>query len=251
MADNTGLAKAWAVVPAGGSGQRFGNRDKLMVPLAGKPVLVHTVQALLSSDQIEGVVVAAHSDRMATYQEMLQSYVFEQPPLKPLSWQKPVRFVAGGRTRRDSVRRGLAALPEDVEIVLIHDAARPLISPDVVDQAAQRIRQEPDLSVLVAVPVVDTIKEVAPETGRILATVDRERLWQAQTPQVFWRKRLLQAHDQVEADFNATDDTQLVEWAGLGQVVIVPGERRNLKITTPEDILIAEALLKSFVKLAD
>ncbi len=231
------MGEAWAVVPAGGRGQRFSqSADKLLARFAGKPVLVHTLQALLSSERINGAVVAAHPDQLAVYQAALEE-------VRP---RKPVLFVPGGATRRESVRLGLAAAPQSADIVAVHDAARPLIRPAIVNEAVRRVEAGVHLSILVAIPVVDTVKEADPETGRVKATVDRRRLWQAQTPQVFWRSVLTQAHDSVPPDQAVTDDVQLVELAGLGEIAIVEGEARNLKITTPGDIRVAEALLEEW-----
>lgn len=202
-------------------------------------MLCHTVAALLSVPDIEGIVVTASAETLETYRHLL----------KAAFPGKNLRFTTGGSSRRASVYQGLLALPDNVSIVLIHDAARPLIQAQTITQALQAVRQGAVGSV-VAIPVVDTLKAVdlrgnsQSEPLTITQTVDRSRLWRAQTPQAFQLPALRQAHEQVPQDEAVTDDAQLLELLDLGPLQIVPGEISNLKITTPEDITLAEWYLQ-------
>lgn len=225
----------WAVVPAGGSGSRFSQQqDKLLAELAGRPVLIHTVQALLSAPSVDGLVLVSSDMNQAAYQALIQQWLPDAP----------VHFAIGGDTRRDSVFQGLLALPSEARIVLIHDAARPLIQPEIVEASITAVRQG-NSGAIVAVPIHDTVKQTASDNRTIAQTLDRSRLWRAQTPQVFDKARLLQAHQHIAPDTPVTDDAQLMELAGLGPVTVIPGDERNLKITTPTDLLMAEAFLQT------
>jgi 2-C-methyl-D-erythritol 4-phosphate cytidylyltransferase len=163
----------------------------------------------------------------------------------PPEWLSPIigdrlTLAVGGVERMDSVAAGLAALPAEMTIVLIHDGARPFPEPDVIDAVIQGARA--GSGVIAALPVTDTIKEA--EDGRVIRTVPREGLWRAQTPQGFPRPMLEYAFEQARANgFKATDDAALVEAAG-GTVLIIPDVTSNLKITTAEDFLVADALLR-------
>ncbi|WP_303673297.1 2-C-methyl-D-erythritol 4-phosphate cytidylyltransferase [Vampirovibrio chlorellavorus] len=230
----------WAVIPAGGTGSRFSStQNKLLAPLAGKPVLCRTVAALLGVPDIEGIVVTASADHLETYRHLLE----REFPARNL------RFTTGGSSRRASVYQGLLALPNHATIALIHDAARPLIQAQTIAQALQAVQQGA-LGSVVAIPVVDTLKTVAPQGNSqgepltITQTVDRSCFWRAQTPQVFQLETLRQAHEQVPQEAVVTDDAQLLELLNLGPLHIVPGEVSNLKITTPEDITLAEWYLQ-------
>lgn len=231
----------WAVVPAGGSGSRFSDtQDKLLVPIAGKPVLVRTISALLACPVLQGIVVVASEPNLPIYQALLTE-AFPDANL---------RFMLGGSSRRTSVYQGLLTLPDTVERVIVHDAARPLIQPDTLRQAIDAI-EDGTVGSIVALPVVDTVKQARPGTLEISQTVERETLWRAQTPQVFRFDALLQAHRQIPAHIEATDDAQLIEMAALGPVRIVPGPERNLKITSPADIPLAESFLTRFAQTND
>ncbi len=235
MPDSKVNQEIWAVVPAGGSGSRFSPAEnKLLANLAGVPVLVRTLQGLLSVPGLSGVLLATSEVALPQYQVL----VAEHLP------GAPVHFTLGGQTRRESVFRGLQALPETVEIAVIHDAARPLISPEIVDKAVFAVRDADQAGAVVALPMHDTVKKTMPGQSVIQETLDRSGLWRAQTPQVFPKALILQAHRQVPTETAVTDDAQLMELAGLGPVALVEGQESNLKITTQADIRLAEAYLQ-------
>lgn len=226
-------SEAWAIIPAGGSGSRFSNtQDKLLSPLAGTPVLTRTVQAFVSTPHITGIILVASAQNLPLYQVLI-SEAFPQ---------SNIHFVTGGSTRRDSVYQGLLALPESAEIAVIHDAARPLITPELIEKSIAAVQQDAP-GAIIAVPMVDTVKRTAADSAIIQQTLDRNTLWRAQTPQTFKKAAILQAHQKISADTPITDDAQLMELAGLGPIQLIPGTERNLKITGPKDIWLAEAFL--------
>ncbi|WP_354644970.1 2-C-methyl-D-erythritol 4-phosphate cytidylyltransferase [Kitasatospora camelliae] len=237
---------AAAVVPAAGRGERLGpGAPKALRELGGVPLLVHAVRALARSRAIGLVVVAAPAGGEAEVAALLDSHGLDG---------KDVRVVAGGATRQESVRLGLAAIPADVEVVLVHDAARPLVPVEVVDAVAAAVRAGAE-AVVPAVPLADTVKRVEPQpAGRpepVLDTPDRATLRAVQTPQGFRRDTLHEVHLKALAEESApepdalppvTDDAGLVERYG-GRVVVVPGHEEAFKVTRPLDLVLAEAVL--------
>ena len=215
------------LVLAAGSGVRLGaGVPKALRPLAGEPLLVHAVRRVAEAASVRSIVVAAPPDGVETVRRLLA----------PVA---PVAVVAGGVERQHSVAAALAAVPDDVEIVLVHDAARALAPPDMVESVAAAVRGGRP-AVIPVLPVVDTVKEVGPD-GVVLGTVDRSALRIVQTPQGFRRAVLAAAH--AGAADPLTDDAGLVEKAGV-PVSCVPGSELALKITLPADLVIAEALLR-------
>lgn len=221
--------KAWVIIPAAGSGERMKTDvPKVLLDLAGRPVLAHTLQAFEDCPVIDGVVVVGPQEHLQAFSDIIRDAKF-----------KKVRaVVAGGATRTQSVRHGLRALAESVDMVLIHDGARPLVSREVIEESIREcgIRG----AVIVAVPVKPTLKVVDPRTRIVSETLDRTLVWEIQTPQVFQREIIERAYS---GDENATDDASLVERLGI-PVAVCAGDHRNIKITTPEDLVIAQALLK-------
>ena len=216
-----------AVIPAGGAGRRMGGVRKQYMELGGQPILLHAVRAFLDHPGIRWVVVALPAEDVGS-----------PPGFLPES----VTVVAGGAERGDSVRLALDAVPEAAEVVLIHDAARPLISRDVIDRTLAAAAG--GVGAIAAIPVSDTLKRVG-DGAAIDATVERAGLWRAQTPQAFPRRMIVDAYARAAAEgVTATDDAALVERFG-GRVVVVEGSGRNLKVTTPEDLRLAELLLGS------
>jgi len=224
--------KVSAIIPAAGSGRRMG-RPKQWLTLAGKPLLYWTLAAFERCPEVSGVVLVVPGDDL----ERVRREIVE-----PHELRKVRRIVAGGAERQDSVRNGfeiLAGSPPD--IVVVHDGARPLVTPDILSRAVEATILHG--ATLVAVPVQDTLKRVN-EAGAVLGTLRREGLWQAQTPQSFRYELLEEAYEAAHREgFLGTDEAALVE--RLGHTVhIVEGSRRNFKVTTPEDIELAERLLK-------
>ena len=224
-----------AVIAAGGSGERFGGAaGKQLALVAGLPVLAHTVRAFEACPDVDVIVVVAHPDRVDEYR---------REAVEAIGAVKVAAVVAGGATRVQSVRAGLAALPVGVDLVAIHDGARAAVTPHTISAAFAALAGTPDVDgVVVGHPSVDTIKEVDP-SGRVIETPDRTRFWMAQTPQVFRPSSLTRAFWKAGiAGFEGTDDAALVEAVG-GTVVMVEGPRSNLKVTVPEDLDMLEALL--------
>lgn len=213
-----------AVVPAAGAGTRMGGGSpKALLSLAGEPVLVHAVRSLRACSRLGPVVVAVPAGRTAEVSALLRAY--------------DVTVVEGGAERHESVAAALAALPPEVQHVLVHDAARPLAPPELLDRVADALLAGAQ-AVVPVLPVVDTVKRVS-ATGEVTATVPREDLRLAQTPQGFARRVIEGAH---AGSRPATDDASLVEAQGLS-VQTVEGHPEALKLTTPFDLVVAEAVL--------
>jgi 2-C-methyl-D-erythritol 4-phosphate cytidylyltransferase len=220
-----------AIVVAAGSGSRMRSETKKpYIRLQGVPLLIHTLRALQTCDLIERfVVVTAGEDR--TYaEELIRKYLYGS-----------FQLVSGGAERQDSVRCGLAAISEDADVLLVHDAARPFVNAEEVRNVIEAAWQTG--AATLGTPVKDTIKEV--ENGTVVRTLPRHKLFAIQTPQAFHPSLLREAHHQALAEgVQVTDDASLIEWLGK-PVAIIPGSYRNIKITTPEDLVIAEAFLQS------
>jgi 2-C-methyl-D-erythritol 4-phosphate cytidylyltransferase len=217
------VSRVQAVVVAAGRGERFG-KPKAFVELAGRPLAAWAVQACRAVADRVVLVVPEGSDADL------------------LAVIAPDVTVIGGSTRSASVRAGLAAVSDDALVVVVHDAARPLATPALFHAVLEAVLSEGVDGAVCAVPVVDTIKRVAPEGAsfaRVLGTLDRSELVAVQTPQMFRAAMLRQAH---AAGAEATDDAALVEELGAS-VVAVPGDPANLKVTTPDDLALAERLL--------
>ena len=217
------------LVPAAGRGERLGpGAPKALRHLGGVPMLVHAVRALAASRSVDIVVVAAPADDVDEVSAMLADQ----------GESAEVIIVSGGETRQGSVARALIALPDDVDVVLVHDAARPLIPVELVSAVVTAVRGG-HAAVVPGLAVVDTIKRVNPEND-VEGTIDRSTLRAIQTPQGFTRAVLQQAHAQAEDD--ATDDAGLVERMGI-PVHVIPGHEEAFKVTRPFDVLVAEAVL--------
>jgi 2-C-methyl-D-erythritol 4-phosphate cytidylyltransferase len=222
-------ADVGVVIVAAGSGSRTGSSElKQFRWVAGKPMLLHSVQQFQARRDVAMVVTV-----------LPRGYAGDPPPwLLQSDWERLLISV-GGATRGDSVRHGLEDLPPEAQIVVVHDAARPLVPDDVLERVIASARA--GTSAVAALPVVDTLKRVD-EQGRIVETVERAQLWRAQTPQAFPREVIVEVHRRAEQDgVSATDDAALCERYGF-PVVVVPGSERGMKITTEEDFARAEAL---------
>ncbi|MEA5400787.1 2-C-methyl-D-erythritol 4-phosphate cytidylyltransferase [Synechococcus sp. BA-124 BA4] len=219
------------LIAAAGSGRRMGaERNKLLLPVAGRPVLAWTLEAALATPEISWIGVVGQSRDQAE----VEALVAAAAPDRPVHW------ILGGDTRQESVRLGLAALPPEAEALLIHDGARCLVEPDLISRcAAAAARGE---AVIAAVPVSDTIKRVAAD-GTIEDTPDRQVLWAAQTPQGFPLAQLRRGHATAAAEgWSVTDDASLFERLGW-PVRVIEASASNIKLTTPFDLTIAEAVL--------
>jgi 2-C-methyl-D-erythritol 4-phosphate cytidylyltransferase len=221
-----------ALVAAAGRGERLGpGMPKALRPLGGVPMLVHAVRALASSRVVDIVVVAAPEDSAESVQSMLTGQ----------SFGAEVVVITGGDTRQDSVARALLTLPDDVDVVLVHDAARPLVPGELVAAVVAAVRHGHP-AVVPGLLVVDTIKQVDGNSD-VQRTVDRSELRAIQTPQGFDRHVLQRAHASVDLDDSpASDDAFLVERLGL-PVHVIPGHEEAFKVTRPFDVVMAEAVL--------
>lgn len=217
-------------VPAAGSGRRMGGVRKPFLELAGEPVLIHALRPFLADDRVIAVVVALGAADAA------------DPPAWLTDLDPRIRVVAGGTTRAESVRNALEALPADVTVLAVHDAARPLVGSDVVARCIDVATS--GMGAVAGCPAVDTMKLVDDE-ARITATPDRARLWHAHTPQVFPARLLRRAYAVDTLTLaGATDDAALAERVGA-RVRMVDEGPANLKVTRPEDLPVAEAILRA------
>ncbi|MBI3333625.1 MAG: 2-C-methyl-D-erythritol 4-phosphate cytidylyltransferase [Candidatus Omnitrophica bacterium] len=223
-----------AIVASGGTGRRLGSRRrKPFVPIGRRPIIAWTLKAMENSPAVDEVILVIHRGDVSAARRLIRKEGFK----------KVSRVVAGGATRMSSVFRGLGALSPRVKWVLVHDGARPLASPDLFERTLKAARRSG--AAIAAVPVVPTVKEA--RGGWVKRTLDRKLLWAVQTPQAFRRDLLLRAHRAgIRRNLKATDDAALIEAIG-GRVRIVKGSFRNIKVTTPEDLVVAEALLEKGV----
>ncbi|WP_399886332.1 2-C-methyl-D-erythritol 4-phosphate cytidylyltransferase [Streptomyces sp. BBFR51] len=226
-----------AVIPAAGRGVRLGpGAPKALRALGGTPMLIHAVRAMAASRGVSLVVVVAPPDGSAEVKSLLDAHALPE--------RTDFLVVPGGESRQESVRLGLDALPPEYDIVLVHDAARPLVPVDTVDAVIDAVREGAP-AVVPAVPLADTVKQVEPaevpgDPEPVVATPERARLRAVQTPQGFDRGTLVRAHGTVTE--NVTDDASMVEQLGLA-VVVVPGHEEAFKVTRPLDLVLAEAVL--------
>ena len=222
------LQKCGAVIVAAGSASRMGGIDKVMAELKGEPMIVRTVRAFQQCDAIREIVIVTREDLIRPISGLC------------VKMDKVIAVVAGGKSRQESVGLGLNALSRDVKLAAIHDGARPLISQAVIDRTVRAAHTYG--AAAPAIPVKDTIKVV--KSGLVMATPDRDTLRAVQTPQVFDFDLLRGALKKAqEAGWAVTDDCSAVERMEMS-VKIVEGDERNLKITTPLDLKIAELLLE-------
>jgi len=223
------------VVVAAGRSERCGHPPKQFRPLAGVPLLLHALRPFLSHPDVASVIAVLPDAEIQTPPAWLEELIGER-----------LRTAAGGASRMESVAAGLRVLPPSCSVVLVHDGARPFPEPTVIDAVIAAARE--GTGAVAAVPVADTLKEAGPIEAKapppILRTIPRAALWRAQTPQGFPRDVLEEAFARAEsAGYAATDEAELVERAG-GSVVLIRDASTNLKITTPEDFSLAEALAR-------
>jgi 2-C-methyl-D-erythritol 4-phosphate cytidylyltransferase len=218
------------VIPAAGSGSRFGAAlPKQLLALAGRAVLLRSLDAF--AGLVDEAVLVVSADIRGAVESLLVDQTFPFP----------VRLVEGGTTRQESVYNGIRATDPTCHAVLIHDAVRPLVPRSCIAACLEALRYEP--GAVVAVPCAPTVKRAAADTGVVDTTVPREGLWLAQTPQGGRRPLLIEAFARAAANgWSCSDDAQVMERAGF-RVALVQGDACNLKITTPDDWAVAEALI--------
>jgi len=225
--------KVVALIPAAGRGSRMGARQKKpYLSLGGKPILAYTLSEFEKCSLIdETILIVSESEIEYSRISIVEAFKFK----------KVSKIIAGGLKRQDSVWEGLKALKNDYELVMVHDGVRPFVSQEILEKSIyETLNCE---ATVVAVPVKDTIKIVS-EQGEVLETIDRSKVRVIQTPQTFTHDILKRAYEKAIKDgFYGTDDASLVEKLGI-KIKIIPGFYENIKITTPEDLTLGEAILK-------
>jgi 2-C-methyl-D-erythritol 4-phosphate cytidylyltransferase len=224
--------KRVAIIPAGGAGRRMGGEiSKQYLLLAGIPILAHTLGAFQRSPIVDEIIlVVPEGDIVEVRKSVVEKYNLSRVRL----------VIAGGKERQDSVNNALAHVGDKHRVVIIHDGVRPFITGDLIERAVAAAEMYGAAST--GLPVLDTVKQVDP-SGRIVKTVPREGLWLTQTPQAFRREVILAAYERALADrFYGTDDASLVERTGI-PVRMIQGDRENIKVTTPGDLLYGEKII--------
>lgn len=227
------MTKADAIIVSAGRGHRLQEAaKKQFLLLAGKPILVHALDKFETSPLIRSIVlVVGEEDLDYCLKEIVEKYQLH----------KITRVIPGGKERQDSVRNGIQALPNDTEIVVIHDGVRPFVTREMVEESIRGAKRLG--AVVLAMPVKDTVKMTNTD-GIVLKTLERESLWQIQTPQAFQAEMIREAYRRAtEGGFVGTDDASLVERLGT-RVHILPGSYTNIKITTQEDLLWARLFVR-------
>jgi len=221
-----------AIIVAAGAGRRFNGRaDKLYLEILGKPLLAYALAAIEGANLVDEAVLVVGADKINYCQERI---------VERYNCKKVTQVISGGQYRQESVYLGLRALPKETRKVIVHDGGRPLIKSEKIDEVVRACSES--AGAISAVPVSDTIKRVN-KNLIITGTLDREKLWQAQTPQAFSYNQLLEAHQRAyEHGFIGTDDASVLE-AMRQPVKIVEGDYDNIKITTGNDFIVAKALL--------
>ncbi len=231
---STTAARLGAVIVAAGSGSRMGGLDKLFTEVAGRPLLAHAIAPFQECSPVERIVLVLGAENIERGQALARGQGFS----------KVCAVVPGGERRQDSVRLGLKALGE-CEYVAVHDGGRLLVSVGLIERGLAAAGETG--AAVPAVPLVDTVKEAGAD-GLVVRTLDRSRLWAAQTPQVFRYELLVRAHREITGDPSAslragyTDDAAMLEALGL-PVRLFPGDRRNIKVTVAEDLEWVRVLL--------
>ncbi len=224
--------KVTAIIVAAGKSKRIQNKlPKQFIEIGGKPVLSHTLESFEKCEEVDEILLVVSEDWL-TYcsAEIVDKYGF----------MKIKKVISGGERRQDSVYKGLLAVPNNTSIVVIHDGVRPLVRASKITESITMCKE--CKAVILAVPIKETVKRI--EDGSVHTTLNRERLWIAQTPQTFDYKILLDAFEKAKSDgFIGTDDASLVERLGI-EVKIIEGDYDNIKITTPEDLVLAEEILR-------
>jgi len=223
------LYSVGVAMPAAGVGTRMGTVRKPFLELCGEPILLHSLRPFLEHPQVRAIAIALGDEE------------FLDPPQWLVEMDSRVLLVRGGASRGESVWAAIQALPSGVDLVAVHDAARPLVTRGIIDRCIQKVSGR--RGAVAGWPAVDTLKLLS-GGERIAATLPRDQVWHAQTPQVFPREMIIEAYREAgRAGISDTDDSALVERAG-GEVVMVRGSPFNLKVTRPEDLALAELFLR-------
>jgi 2-C-methyl-D-erythritol 4-phosphate cytidylyltransferase len=220
-----------AIIPAAGVGRRMGSAvEKQFLQLRGVPVLAHTLKVFDQSPEVDGIVLVV----AARQRQTLETEVLSRHPCEKL-----LGIIDGGPERQDSVANGLQAIPPECELVVVHDGVRPLVSLNLLTAVIKVARRHD--AAIAAIPAGDTVKQA--EDQKVIATLERETIWLAQTPQAFHVNLLRRAYERAAIDrVVVTDDAALVERIGV-TVHLVRSSSENIKVTTPSDLMVAEAIL--------
>ena len=218
------------VIPAAGRGTRMkADKNKLLLLLRGRPVIIHTLEVFEKDPNCSGIILVVQPEEASMFSNLISEY----------DVSKVKKLVHGGAERQESVYNGLKEANPD-EIVLVHDGARPFITTPIISRLVEKAAEEG--AAIAAVPVKDTIKRV--DGGTVAETFERSSLWSVQTPQAFRMQLIMQAHEKAQADrYIGTDEASLAERANI-RVQIVEGDYDNIKLTTPEDLVFAEAIIQ-------
>ncbi|MGL6173501.1 MAG: 2-C-methyl-D-erythritol 4-phosphate cytidylyltransferase [Cellulosilyticaceae bacterium] len=228
------MSKVTAIILAGGTGSRMGTKvKKQYIQLKGKEVIAHTIEVFNQLQEIDEIIVVTGKEEIIYMKEdICRKYNFD----------KVIRVVEGGKERQDSVSNGINAIEHACDYIIIHDGARPFIKAKTIRECLAKTKEIG--ASIVGVPVKDTIKVYNPETGMIENTPNRSTLWAIQTPQIFKTEIIKEAHSYAKKNkVYGTDDSSLVEAMGRS-VHMVMGEYTNIKLTTPEDLLLGERILE-------
>ena len=218
-----------ALIAAAGSSQRMEGENKLLLPLGGKPVIARTLLAIDAAESINEIIIASREEDMLRFAEICKTYDIK----------KPVKVIIGGKTRTESVMRAAAEANPDADLLAVHDGARPFATPELINNVVEAARV--NSAAAPAIPVKDTVKVAF--NSMVRETPDRSTLFAIQTPQVFDAQLLRAAlKSAFDADVKLTDDCSAVERLGK-QIYLTDGSEQNIKITTPLDMSIAEAIL--------
>ncbi|MFX3624941.1 MAG: 2-C-methyl-D-erythritol 4-phosphate cytidylyltransferase [Ectobacillus sp.] len=217
------------VIPAAGQGKRMGaGKNKLFLPISSVPLIIHTLRIFEQDDKCKRIILAINETERSLFEQLIIKY----------DLKKDIQFVHGGAERQHSVYNGILQA-KDAKYVLVHDGARPFVTQEIIDNVLEMAKKKG--ASVCAVPVKDTIKRVSGET--VAETVERSNLWAVQTPQGFQLPVLLRAHEKARAEnILGTDDASLVEHLGH-EVGVVQGSYYNIKVTTPDDLVVAESFL--------
>ena len=220
--------KVSAIIPAAGLGNRFGEAKQFKL-LAGTPLFIHSIKAFLNSSKIHEIVVVVPKDKQDSIYKAIMS----------ISGDKRITITSGGERRQDSVKNGVLVSDATSDLICIHDAARPFITETLIRDSINSCKLFD--GAVIAIPSVDTVKYS--ENNILMKTIDRNSIWLAQTPQVFWKDKLLKAYDGMDESIVITDEASIMEKMG-NKICLIPGDIKNNKITTFEDWKYAESRLK-------